>query len=142
MSMYMQKTTCMNDGKILTKVLKTRFAEVEVHATPEQLIDFTGKPTHYLDAKGDKAEIIVRRKHVGGSANDIGFVKTTDGNYGAIISDFDRSTHGDKWLQDLTKDYLVEKAKSLMSAQDAEFLESVPTSDGGIRMTFRAPVYA
>lgn len=136
MSMFLQKTTCMNDGKILAKTLKTRFAEVEVYDTPQKLVGYQG------DKREQQAEIVVRRQHVGTASNDIGFARGTDGNYTAMISSYDSGKYGDKWLQGVTKDYLVTKAKSLMSEQDAEFLESVPTSDGGIRLTFRAPVYA
>ncbi len=144
MSMFLSKGTCMNDQKVLHKVLKTRFQEVESHESPQQLIDFVGKATTYLDAAGDKAEVIVRRKFVGGSANDIGFKRNAMGNFDAIISQFDSNKHNEKWLENLSKDYLVEKAKSLMSAQEAELVgDPVTGSDGSITMKFRqSAVYA
>jgi hypothetical protein len=126
----------MNDAKCLKKVLEKRFKEVEVHSSPEQLIDFQGKATHYLDESGDKAEIIIRRKHVGGAANDIGFTKDSSGNYKAIISAYDSSKHNQKWLDNLCKDYLVEKATSIMTEEGAELSESETLSNGSIRMKF------
>jgi hypothetical protein len=126
----------MNDAKCLKKVLEKRFKEVELHSSPEQLIDFQGKATHYLDESGDKAEIIIRRKHVGGAANDIGFTKDSSGNYKAIISAYDSSKHNQKWLDNLCKDYLVEKATSIMTEEGAELFESETLSNGSIRMKF------
>lgn len=81
------------------------YTTVEDHENPQQLIDFCGRPTRYLDKNGDKANIIVRRKYVGGSANDLGFVKKADGTYGAIISEFDTGKHNKQWLNNLKKAY-------------------------------------
>lgn len=136
MSKFAQYSTVMNDAKCLKKVLEKRFKEVELHSSPEQLIDFQGKATHYLDESGDKAEIIIRRKHVGGAANDIGFTKDSSGNYKAIISAYDSSKHNQKWLDNLCKDYLVEKATSIMTEEGAELFESETLSNGSIRMKF------
>ena len=136
MSKFAQYSTVMNDAKCLKKVLEKRFKEVEVHSAPTQLIDFQGKATHYLDESGDKAEIIIRRKHVGGAANDIGFTKDSSGNYKAIISAYDSSKHNQKWLDNLCKDYLVEKATSIMTEEGAELTESETLSNGSIRMKF------
>lgn len=81
------------------------YTTVEDHENPQQLIDFCGRPTRYLDKNGDKANIIVRRKYVGGAANDLGFVKKADGTYGAIISEFDTGKHNKQWLNNLKKAY-------------------------------------
>ena len=37
------------------------------------------------------ANIIIRRQHVGGASNDVGFLKKADGSYELIISEFDKS---------------------------------------------------
>ena len=78
---------------------------IEVHETPQQLIDFQGHATHYLDATGDKAEIIVRRRNVGGAANDLGFKKQENGKYAPIISRYDTGKHNAKWLVGLKDQY-------------------------------------
>jgi hypothetical protein len=141
----------MNDGQCLKKVLGTRFKEVELHSTPQPLFGFQGDyrtedgAGHTKDAnKALKAEIIVRRQFVGGVSNDLGFRKNDQtGNYDAIISAYDSSKHNDRWLEQLSKDYLVEKAKSLMSEQEAELIGvPEPLADGGIRLRFRPSVYA
>jgi hypothetical protein len=123
----------MNDAHCLVKVLEKRFKEVEYHhGNPQQLIGYIG------DRRTQKAEVIVRRKFVGGSSNDIGFARDGEtGNFSAIISDYDGYKHGALWLQNLTKDYLVEKATALMAEQDAELAEPIENlPDGSIRMKF------
>lgn len=141
----------MNDGQCLKKVLGTRFKEVELHSTPQPLYGYQGDfrtedgQGHTKDAnKALKGEIIVRRKFVGGASNDLGFRKNAQtGNYDAIISAYDSGKHNDGWLQQLSKDYLVEKAKSLMSEQEAELVGAPETlADGGIRLRFRPTVCA
>ncbi len=139
MSKYVEHTTVINDVDCLKKVLKTRFKEVEQYSTPQQLIDFQGKATHYTKKEGDKAEIIIRRKNVGGSSNDIGFVRDAKtGNFSAIISDYDLHKYNKKWLESLSKDYLIEKTKKIMSSEDSEMVGTPETlSSGAIRMKFR-----
>lgn len=151
MSMFLQKGTCMNDGQTLKKVLGTRFKEVELHSTPQPLFGYQGDYRtedgvgHTKDVdKALKGEIIVRRKYVGGASNDLGFRKNpSTGNYDAIISQYDSGKYNDKWLEQLSKDYLVEKAKALMSEQEAELIgQPENLADGGIRLRFRPAVYA
>ena len=90
---------------------------IEVHETPQQLIDFQGHATHYLDPAGDKAEIIVRRNHVGGAANDLGFKKQENGKFAPIISRYDTGKHNTKWLDGLKRSYtdgVMQKAAKRM----------------------------
>jgi hypothetical protein len=61
---------------------------------------------HTKDAdKALKADIIIRRKYVGGASNDIGFVKGSDGKFKAVISDYDSSRHNAAWLAKLKGEY-------------------------------------
>lgn len=77
--------------------------EVVEHDKPVQLEGYHG------DKREQKAEIVLPRRSVGSASNDIGFAKQSDGSYKAIISDFDRSKHNDKWLGTLTKNYATKK---------------------------------
>jgi hypothetical protein len=56
------------------------------------LVDYLGRQTHYTDAKGDKANVIIRSKNIGyGSANDLGFQwNEATKTYDAFISEYDR----------------------------------------------------
>lgn len=94
MSEYHSQTTkwkdkdCVVEGLIAAGYDRK---DIEVHEVAQQLYDYHGRATTYLDKSGDKANIIIRRNRIGyGSANDIGFLfdKTT-GTYKAIISEFD-----------------------------------------------------
>jgi hypothetical protein len=59
------------------------------------------------------------------AANDIGFVKTADGTYTAIISEYDSSFYSQGWLKKLYTYYNVEKAKMDSEAQGHKVVETV-----------------
>jgi|SRR6185437_466865 len=108
MSAYSTNQTQFRELPLLLKALEEMgfdASKVEVHETAQPLIDFQGHRTHYVDATGDKAEIIIRRKYVGGMANDIGFRKTASGTYEAIISAYDSSRYSQAWLGKLSAAY-------------------------------------
>ena len=108
MSEYRKNKTNYKDRECLVKALNEQGYTnemIELHEQPQQLYDYCGHATHYLDADGDKAEIIVRRKYVGGAANDLGFKKEADGTYSAIVSAYDSSKHNTKWMDGLKRAY-------------------------------------
>ena len=70
-----------------------------MHDEAVNLIGFHG------DTRPEKANVIVRRKHIGTAANDLGFVRESDGTYSAIVSDYDRHKHGAEWMTGLKKAY-------------------------------------
>lgn len=106
MSEYAGYKTQYNDRECLVAALNDMgYTTVEVNDIPQQLYDYHGSATHYLDANGDKAEVIVRRQYVGGAANDLGFKKQADGTYSAIISRYDSGKHGTQWMSGLKKNY-------------------------------------
>jgi hypothetical protein len=75
---------------------------VEVHEQADNLIGYHG------DKRAQKAEIIIRRKNIGSSSNDIGFKLQEDGTYAAIISDYDSGHHSARWLDKLNQTYSCE----------------------------------
>lgn len=96
MSEYRSQTTKFKDKECLIGALKAAgYSEsvIEVNEKPVQLYDYHNRPTTYTDAKGDKANIIIRRNNIGyGAANDLGFLwDETAKSYKAIVSNFDRS---------------------------------------------------
>jgi hypothetical protein len=97
MSEYRATTTKFKDEECLVNALVESGYDrrvIEVHKEPQQLIDYVGRPTRYMDPKGDKANIIVRRQNIGyGYANDLGFKwNTATGTYDAIVSEYDRDS--------------------------------------------------
>ena len=75
------------------------YADVEIHDDAVNLIGY------HADVRPEKANVIVRRNHIGTAANDLGFVKEADGTYSAIVSDYDSRKHGAVWMTGLKKAY-------------------------------------
>src|ERR1700735_1513398 len=103
MSKYSTNVTQFKEAELLVSALiEMGFTreQIEVNQTAKQLYDYHGRATKYLDATGDKAEIIIRRQHVGSAANDIGFRRNENGRFEAIISAFDsgRNRYNSEWL--------------------------------------------
>jgi len=72
MSEFSKATTQFKDAESLIAALAAMGyprENIEVHAEPQQLFDYRGRKTTYLSKDGDKANIIIRRKHIGGLAN-------------------------------------------------------------------------
>lgn|SRR4030043_1275797 len=107
MSHYCEMNVELNDPDCLVKALESLgfLGKVEVHQIAQSLYGYRG------DVRQQKAHIIIRRKYVGSSSNDIGFERQLDGTYKAYISEYDRNSLGynDKWLKKLKQAYTVEK---------------------------------
>lgn len=115
------KTELKNKESLLKALAKMGFGKekVEVHETATPLFGFQG------DKRDQKGNIVIRRKYVGGAANDIGFELEKDGTYHAHISDYDRHRYNDKWMTELETHYGVEQAKQAFSNEGWSFTESV-----------------
>jgi len=86
MSAYVSVDVAFEDPEAILEALKELgFTTVEVHDTPQQLMGYSG------DLRQQRANIIVRRRHIGHSSNDMGFIKGEDGKYSLYISDYDRN---------------------------------------------------
>lgn len=116
MSAYHEQTTQFKDRDLLVSALNECGygpETISLYQTPQPLYDFHNRKTSYLgltDSKGksmhDTAEIIIRREHVGPSANDVGFrLNLITGCYGAVISEFDSYKHNEAWLNRLKVAY-------------------------------------
>ena len=82
--------------------------QIEVHEEAQNLYGYQG------DRRQQKANIIIRKKNIGGSSNDVGFVKQKDGTFKLMVSAYDRGYHcrfnqnrgfNDAWLHDFTTTY-------------------------------------
>lgn len=101
MSAYIKLLTPMTDQECLLAALADLGfdnTKVEVHQTPVNLVGYAG------DRRAQSANIVIRRKHLGASSNDIGFF-ASDTGYQAIVSDYDRSRFGNEWLAELNARY-------------------------------------
>jgi len=101
MSAYITLATPMTERQSLLDALADlgfTADEVEVHDEPTALVGYEGA------RRGQKAHIVIRKRHVGRSSNDIGFLATPTG-YRAFISDYDQSRYGQAWLAKLANRY-------------------------------------
>jgi hypothetical protein len=131
MSAFRQMNTVMNDQAVLVKQLEKRFKAVEQHTTAQNLYGYQG------DKREQTAEVIIRRQHVGRASNDIGFKRDETGNFKAIISSFDSGKHNDKWLNELARDYMEEKATKTMAENECDLEERTVLPNGAIQLRFR-----
>ena len=100
MSKYNRQKSTYNDRDCLVEALhEMGYADVEIHDDAVNLIGY------HADTRPEKANVIVRRKHIGTAANDLGFVKEADGTFSCIVSDYDSHKHGAEWMTGLKKAY-------------------------------------
>jgi hypothetical protein len=86
MSHFVECQTEFRDPQALVAALvECGFAadQIEVHQEFVPLFGYQG------DIRPEQAHIVVRRQHVGGGANDVGWERQIDGTYRGWISEFD-----------------------------------------------------
>jgi len=80
-------------------------------------------------------EIVIRRKHVGGASNDVGYKRTEDGKYAAYISDYDkRSTFTTAKQNSVAQEYTAKVAERKLKAQ-GYITKRVTLDSGKIKIT-------
>lgn len=132
MSAYTTVKTKMVSAPHLVKALQdVGFAEVEVHETPQPLVGWLGF------GRRQTAEIIVRKKHVGLASNDIGFARDENGQFVALISEFDQTRYNQAWLQSLVQGYAFHVVKDQLAEQDFSVVEETVDEDRNIRIHVR-----
>ena len=101
MSAYITLATPMTDAEcVLDALADLGFdrSSVEVHAEARAMVGYEGTSRQQV------ANIIIRKKHIGTSSNDMGFANTATG-FRLIVSDFDRGRFGQAWLSKLNARY-------------------------------------
>jgi hypothetical protein len=88
---------------------------VETHDEKVTLYGYDG------ETRPTPAEIVIRRKDIGRSSNDIGFSLEQDGTYTAIISDYDSRRYNQNWLDSLMREYSQETIREVSSEQGFSF---------------------
>ncbi len=121
MSAYITLPTPITDEQCLLDALADvgfDRSKVEVHATAVKLVGFEGRQ------RGELANIVIRRQHVGSASNDVGFHASATG-YQALISDYDSTRFGDVWLEELHGHYRIHWAAKIerMVAEERRRLE-------------------
>jgi hypothetical protein len=105
---------------------------VEVHREAQTLYGYKG------DARPERANIIIRRQHVGPAANDLGFERQADGRFRVWVSEYDQSHNGynDAWMGRLKQSYGVEKARAEARKRGYRVSEQ-NLDDGRVRLVLR-----
>lgn len=130
------------DGKDeLIAALEQEFGEgsVEFHPEGSDLFGYEGanrsKANKNSKDYAPPCEIIVRRKHVGSAANDVGFKFQADGSIAGYVSDFDRSHTFTKKRRDaVAVDYQLRVGEKAMQAKGITKIERIKLDDGSYRL--------
>jgi hypothetical protein len=125
------KTRLTDQPALVRALADVGYKLVETHDTPQTLYGYRG------DKRAEQAEVIVRRKYVGQASNDIGFRRTADGSFEAIISAFDRRKHSRAWLDRLTQRYAYHVARAKLQEQGFDLVSEETAKDGRIHLVLR-----
>jgi hypothetical protein len=132
LSHFTRIRTQLRDTEVLLEALHAvGHRQVEVHTEPQTLYGFQG------DARPEKAEVVIRRAHIGAASNDIGFARRADGSFEAIISDYDRSRYDAAWLAKLTHSYSHAATLRYAASHGYEVATDELQQDGTRRLTLR-----
>ena len=107
MSAYSENKTSFKDVDTLIEALVACGYPKEAIEVHEKAVNLYG---YHGDMRKDTAEIVIRRANVnkymsGGASNDIGFKKSADGTYAAIISEYDSGKHNARWMAQVKTSY-------------------------------------
>lgn len=123
------KTLIKNRDALVKALADAGFDRVEVHETAQPLYGFQG------DVRPEKAEVIVRRQYLGASSNDLGFKQQEDGQFEAIISQYDRGyRYSQQWLNELTQRYGYHALMATVPELGFALEEKETLEDGTIRV--------
>ncbi len=132
MSHYTRVRTTLRDADVLAEALKeVGFAEVEINESPQPLHGFAGP------AGVTRAELIIRRRNAAGASADIGFARSPDGSFTAVMDSMDLGRYGTQWLRRLTQAYGHMAALRYALAHGYEVLTDESEHDGTLRLTLR-----
>lgn len=135
MSHFAVLRTQLTDVEALVKALTdVGLEQIEIHETAQHLYGFQG------DKRPQTAEVIVRRKFIGHSSNDIGFKRQQDGTFDAIISGYDRRKYSQAWLNRLTQRYAYHVARAKLEEQGFDLITEETQQDGRIHLVLRRMV--
>ncbi|MFV2176416.1 DUF1257 domain-containing protein [Actinomadura sp. LOL_016] len=137
MSHYTKVRTTITDQERLVAVLnEVGFAQVESHASPTHLYGYQG------DRRPEKAEVVVRRRHIGRASNDLGFHRTSDGSFEAIISGYDRQKYDAGWLDKVAQRYGRLTAMAFAESHGFDVAaEETDRRTGEVRLTLRRTTF-
>jgi hypothetical protein len=134
LSKYMECQTVIGDRKFLVAALAELGYHVEVHPEGAALFGYEGRE------RPERAHVIIRRKELSSASNDIGFARSAEGRFVALLSEYDQQIGYDrKWLAKVQQIYKEKQTIAMARAKGYVFQgrEVVETADGQqIRLRF------
>ncbi|MEU8799600.1 DUF1257 domain-containing protein [Spirillospora sp. NPDC048819] len=130
------RTTITDQDRLVAVLHELGFPEVESHGEAAHLYGYRG------DRRPERAEVVVRRRYIGSASNDLGFHRTSDGTFEAVISDYDRSRYDRRWLQKVAQRY--GRLTALAYAESNGFdvtAEKTDDQTGEVRLTLRRTAF-
>ena len=119
------------DEQVLIDALKQMGIEPQIHEQAKPLEGYQG------DARKQKAHIIIPRRQVGSSSNDVGFERMSNGGFKLHASSYDKAWRtGDK-LSQLKMTYSEKKIVKIINRTSRFSLKSRKEVDGKIRLRIR-----
>jgi len=85
------------------------------------------------DRRPETAEYVIRRQHIGTSANDLGFARQADGSLGVVISDFDSRNTGAEIVAQVKQRYARLQVEKQARARGFR-VEEVKEAGGTVRL--------
>jgi hypothetical protein len=122
------KTQIKNQDTLIQALSDVGFSNVEVHETAQHLYGYEG------DVREQTAEVIIRREYIGVASNDIGFKRQDDGQFEAVISEYDCQKYSQAWLNNLIQRYGYHTLIATAPEQSFTVEEEETLADGTIRV--------
>jgi hypothetical protein len=134
LSKYLECQTVLGDRKFLVAALTELGYHVEVHPEGTALFGYEGHE------RPERAHVIIRRKELSPASNDIGFARSAEGRFVALLSEYDQQIGYDrKWLAKVQQIYKEKQTIATARAKGYIFQgrEVVETASGQqIRLRF------
>ena len=134
MSKYATVQTDFKDAECLVQALhEIGYTDAKFHEKAQHLVGYQG------DVRTQTAEVIVRRKVKGGlgsASNDLGFKRNAEGNYEALISDYDQGFLGRAFVPRLQDAYAEINTKKTALIQGLRFVQRTVNELGEVQLEF------
>jgi hypothetical protein len=126
-------TEFVDEDALVQALVDLGFARevIEIHQEARNLYGYHG------DMRADKANVIIRRQHIGSASNDLGFIRGSDGRFHAIISDFDSHRFNVLWQGQLKGRYVVNVGKRELKAKGFRTVKEIQDEAGRIHLVAR-----
>lgn len=122
------KTQIRNTEVLIKALADVGFKNVEYHEIAESLYGYQG------DMRPESAEVIIRKQYIGSLSNDIGFKRQKNGEFQAIVSEYDRRKYGQSWLNKLMQRYGYHALLASAHEQGFTIEEDEVLEDGTVRV--------